>query len=68
MFEENSSERFDAKIFSNISIKFALKKCLNIFCSIKVFFILFLHIHIKFLSDIKSFVKTCIPVNLFVLF
>ena len=31
MFEENSTERFDAKIFSNISIKFALKKCLNIF-------------------------------------
>ena len=26
MFEENSSGDFDAKIYSNISIKFALKK------------------------------------------
>ena len=37
MFEENSTGHFDAKIYSNISQKFALKKvCLNIFCSIKV--------------------------------
>ena len=26
MFEENSTRHFDAKIYSNISIKFALKK------------------------------------------
>ena len=26
MFEENSTGNFDAKIYSNISIKFALKK------------------------------------------
>ena len=45
MFEENSTGNFDAKIYSNISIKFALKKvCLNIFCSIKVFLILCQHI------------------------
>ena len=49
MFEENSAGHFDAKIYSNISIKFALKKvCLNIFCSIKLFLILCQHIHTKF--------------------
>ena len=49
MFEENSTGHFDAKIYSNISIKFALKKvCLNIFCSIKLFLILCQHIHTKF--------------------
>ena len=49
LFEENSTGNFDAKIYSNISIKFALKKvCLNIFCSIKVFLILCQHIHTKF--------------------
>ena len=49
MFEENSTGHFDAKIYSNISIKFALKKvCLNIFCSIKLFLILRQHIHNKF--------------------
>ena len=49
LFEENSTGNFDAKIYSNISIKFALKKvCLNNFCSIKVFLILRQHIHTKF--------------------
>ena len=49
MFEENSTGHFDAKIYSNISIKLALKRvCLNIFCSIKVFLILCQHIHTKF--------------------
>ena len=49
LFEENSSGHFDAKIYSNISRKFALKKvCLNIFCSTKVFLILCQHIHTKF--------------------
>ena len=48
-FEENSAGHFDAKIYSNISIKFALKKvCLNAFCSIKLFLILCQHIHTKF--------------------
>ena len=49
MFEENSTRNFDAKIYPNISIKFALKKVrLNIFCSIKVFLILCQHTHNKF--------------------
>ena len=49
MFEENSTGHFDAKIYSNISIKFALKKvCLNDFCSAKVFLILRQDIHTKF--------------------
>ena len=49
MFEENSSGHFDAKIYSNISIKLALKKvCVNIFCSTKVFLILCQHIYTKF--------------------
>ena len=49
LFEENSTGHFDAKIYSNISMKFALKKvCLNIFCSIKVFLILCQHIDTKF--------------------
>ena len=48
MFEENSTGHFDAKIYSNISIKFALKKvCLNIFCSIKVFLIICQHIQVS---------------------
>ena len=48
-FEENSAGHFDAKIYSNISIKFALKKvCLNAFCSIKLFLILCQHIHTTF--------------------
>ena len=49
MFEENSTGHFDAKIYSNNSIKFALKKvCPSISCSIKVFLILCQHIHTKF--------------------
>ena len=49
MFEENSTGHFDAKIYSNISIKFALKKVrFHIFCPIKVFLILCQHIHTKF--------------------
>ena len=49
MFEENSTGHFAAKIYPNISIKFALKKVrLNIFCFIKVFLILCQHIHTKF--------------------
>ena len=49
MFEENSTGHFDAKIYSNISIKFALKKvCLNIFYSIQVFLILCQYIHTNF--------------------
>ena len=49
LFEENSTGNFDAKIYSNISIKFALKKvCLNDFCSAKVFLILRQDIHTKF--------------------
>ena len=49
LFEENSTGTFDAKIYSNISIKFALKKvCLNDFCSVKVFLILLFY---SFLLD-----------------
>ena len=49
LFEENSTGNFVAKIYSNISIKFALKNvCLNNFCSIKVFLNLRQHIHTKF--------------------
>ena len=46
-FEENSAGHFDAKIYSNISIKFALKKvCLNIFCPIKVFLIVCIYVSV----------------------
>ena len=49
LFEENSTGNFDAKIYSNISIKFALKNvCLNNFCSIRVFLIFRQPIHTKF--------------------
>ena len=48
-FEENSAGHFDARIYSNISTKSALKKaCLNVFCSIKLFLILCQHIHATF--------------------
>ena len=49
LFEENSTGNFDTAIYSNISIKFALKNvCLSNFCSIKVFLTLRQHIHTKF--------------------